>query len=295
MFDGARAKRILRRPLRKNIALLKLRFIVQWCRWFPQISLPIRLPYKCWWFTEADWVSMALFMGEFEEEERRFLGRFLKPNMVVLNGGAHHGLYAMLASRRVGPKGRVIAFEPSPRERTKLLWHIRLNRCHNVTVEPFALGAEEAEARLHVVLGHQKGLNSLRPPVIEATTQIVPVQVTTLDRYLEQHSIGHVDVVILDVEGAEKGVLQGASQLLSRKRRPIFMVEMEDMRTQPWGYQAKELYEFLQSKRYTWYAATPQGQILLAPMKRHYETNHNLIAVPQEKLEQVRPLIRQES
>jgi FkbM family methyltransferase len=61
--------------------------------------------------------------------------RFLKPNMTVLDIGTHHGFYSLLASYKVGATGQVIAFEPSPRERRRLLWHLRLNRKKNVLVE----------------------------------------------------------------------------------------------------------------------------------------------------------------
>jgi ubiquinone/menaquinone biosynthesis C-methylase UbiE len=56
----------------------------------------------------------AVFAGNFEEAERQFMERFLKPNMIVLDIGAHHGFYTLLASHKVGPTGQVIAFEPLP-------------------------------------------------------------------------------------------------------------------------------------------------------------------------------------
>jgi FkbM family methyltransferase len=57
-----------------------------------------------------------------------------------LDIGAHHGLYTLLASRRVGRRGMVVAFEPSPRERRRLAKHLRVNRCANVEVEACAVG-----------------------------------------------------------------------------------------------------------------------------------------------------------
>ena len=42
--------------------------------------------------------------------------------MTVLDIGAHHGLYTLLASRRVGRTGKVVAFEPSPAERKAFVY-----------------------------------------------------------------------------------------------------------------------------------------------------------------------------
>ena len=55
--------------------------------------------------------------------------------MTVLDVGAHHGLYTLLASKCVGRKGRVIAFEASPRECRRLQRHVSLNRCTSVLIE----------------------------------------------------------------------------------------------------------------------------------------------------------------
>ena len=84
--------------------------------------------------------------------------------MIVLDIGAHHGFYTLLASRKVGKKGKVIAFEPSPRKRRKLIWHCRLNRTDNVWIESCALGSFDGEAELFLVKGKETGCNSLRPP-----------------------------------------------------------------------------------------------------------------------------------
>lgn len=85
-------------------------------------------------------------MRSFEENERRFVEQFLKEGMTMLDIGAHHGFYTVLASKKVGSSGRVFAFEPSPREHQKLLRHLKLNRCANVRVEPFALTRQEGMA-----------------------------------------------------------------------------------------------------------------------------------------------------
>ena len=134
-----RLYRFYRKPWHEKVRSVRFRFKRAWNHLLPFVPLPTRLPWGYLWLAYNDVCGDAIFIGSFfEEAERRFVDRFLRPGMVVLDLGAHHGFYTLLASRKVGPKGRVIAFEPSPRERRRLIWHLRLNRVSNVVVESFA-------------------------------------------------------------------------------------------------------------------------------------------------------------
>jgi FkbM family methyltransferase len=84
--------------------------------------------------------------------------------MTVLDVGAHNGFYTLLASKKVGPSGRVIAFEPSPRERQRLLSNLWINRCSNVIVEPVALAEEDSVATLFVVSGAETRMQQPSAP-----------------------------------------------------------------------------------------------------------------------------------
>jgi hypothetical protein len=76
-------------------------------------------------------LSYSLFAGaSYEPNEFAVLDRVLKPGMVFLDGGANQGVYTVFAWARVGPTGRVIAVEPSPRELTRLKTNIKVqSRC----------------------------------------------------------------------------------------------------------------------------------------------------------------------
>src|ERR1700722_2008665 len=141
-----------------------------WVRTLPSIPVPVRLPFGSWWLARNDFVGAALFQGGFENIECSFVDRFLAPGMTVLDIGSHHGFYTLLASRKVGPQGKVIAVEASPRERKRLNRHLRINRCKNVAVESRALGEAKGVAELYLVSGVETGCNSLRPPAVAQLT-----------------------------------------------------------------------------------------------------------------------------
>jgi FkbM family methyltransferase len=214
MSYSQKIRRFFEAPWPNKVHGARYHFKRAWSRVLPSVPLPVRLPYGGWWLAGDDEMGDAVFTGNFEESERRFIQGFLKPGMTVLDIGAHHGFYTVLAAKMVGPAGRVMSFEPSPRERERLLAHLRLNRIlERVSVFPIALGRETAESTLYVVAGRDTGCNSLRPPAVTEPTRAVQVQVTSLDALLVEQNVPHVDFIKMDVEGAELDVLNGAEGL----------------------------------------------------------------------------------
>jgi len=265
-------------------------FLFRWVRWFPGVPVPLRLPFGGWWLARNDFVGAAMFHGGFENAESSVVERLLGPGMTVVDIGAHHGYYTLLASRKVGPRGRVLAVEASPREREKLNLHLRINRCANVQVETRALAEAEGEAELYLVRGGQTGCNSLRKPDVSEPTEAVPVRTGRLDSVLREHKIETVDFVKLDVEGAELSVLKGAPELLRRKPRPIILIEVQDIRTGPWGYAAQEIVRFLSRAGFRWFQVLPDRN--LAPVdESREEYDANFVAIPDERLDSLGSMI----
>lgn len=247
---------------------------------------PCRLPSGLWWIASNDWVGMGILAGTFESAEWRFTESFIQPGMAVLDIGAHHGLYTLLAARKVGPRGKVISFEPSPRERRKLLLNVRLNRLRNVQVLDCALGSREGDADFFVVDGMDAACNSLRPPNVAGPTRVVRVPLKTLDHCLSAGEAEHADFIKMDVEGGEWEALKGAAGLLHRRPRPVILCEVQEIRTRSWGYQAKEIVGFLREREFSWFGFTPDGSLaLLDPQQETFDGN--FVAVPVERLSEL--------
>jgi FkbM family methyltransferase len=281
-----RVRRFLYCPL-----LVKYLILRRHVRKLPEnVPVPTQFPYGIWWLLERNSLAATLANGGFETAETHFIQRYLRPGVTVLDIGAHHGFYTLLASRLVGRTGRVLAFEPSPRERKRLERHVRLNSCSNVRTFRIALGAADKNADLYLVDGAEDWCNSLRPPArdgpggISGNTRKVGVKVKVLDEFLTELGVSKIDFVKLDVEGAELEVLQGASQLLHSSYRPVFLIEVEDIRTEPWGYKANEIVRFLAQIGYRWFRLSPDGRPSPIPSNLDkYEAN--FVAAPQEKAE----------
>src|SRR5260370_28122096 len=130
----------------------------------PERAIPLRLPCRAWCLPVKSALDHELVYNEFERMETEFVTRLLRRDMTVVDAGAHHGLYTLLASKRVGWDGRVIAIEPSPRECQRLEIHLRLNRCSNTELVPCALGEDPGEADLYLVDGFSDCCKKLSPP-----------------------------------------------------------------------------------------------------------------------------------
>ena len=285
---STRIGRFLASPIRSKYITLANRVR----RIFPNMPIPLRLPCGVWWLAEENFLDEKLLFGEFETMERRFVKKLLRRDMTAVDVGAHHGLYTLLASKCVGWHGRVVAIEPSPRERVRLEKHLRLNRSSNVEVVPCAAGEDPGEAELYLADQFNDGFNSLRPPAITQQATNVRVSVRRLDDILSELGIPAVDFVKLDAEGAELSVLYGAMKLLNRNPRPAMLVEVQDIRTKPWGYPAREILQFLIRMDYQWFAIAAKGALL--PIPCNLETyDANLVALPVERTEEFLSLLGQ--
>jgi FkbM family methyltransferase len=282
-----RAWRFLQKPLREQARSAGFRWAsvsFRCAKAISNIAAPVRLSFGAWWVPQNNNMRGQILAGTFEMAELAFVERFLQPGMTVLDLGAHNGLYSLLASRCVGTRGNVIAFEPSPRERRALRLHLILNRCRNVIVQSDALGSESVQANLFVVEGSQTGCNSLRSPEVSSGTFTVRVRVTRLDDWLGKQKIDRVDFIKLDVEGAELDALKGAAQLLERRPRPVILAEVADVRTLPWGYRAREIIQHLREREYRWFSLLQDASIEeleIQPMR----LEGNFVACPEELVE----------
>jgi len=80
--------------------------------------------------------------------------------------------------------------------------------------------------------------------------------------------------------------LKGAVGLLDRRPRPIILCEVEEIRTEPWGYKAKEVIEFLRCRKFHWFHLAADGGLeALDPQQQNFDGN--FIAVPEERLQQI--------
>ena len=157
----------------------------------------------------------------------------LGPGRVVVDIGANHGYFTLLAASLVGDTGHVVAFEPNPRVFDQLETHVRLNGLEScVSLQSCALGDRVGVVPLYVSqVPSNSGLSSLNPnPDLLDTgglsrTGTVTVPLDTFDRFFASSCLASVDLVKIDVEGAERDVVAGMANALGRRAVRSLIVE----------------------------------------------------------------------
>lgn len=224
-------------------------------------------------------VSRPTYIGGcIEPNEFAFIGSVLKPGMVMIDIGANDGLFTVFAAKRVGKKGRVFAFEPSTREFARLKANIALNRLRNVTAVPKALSNISGSTQLKISeYGHegQNTLGDFAHAVKQAGIQMV--EVCRLDEWLRGQDICRLDLIKIDVEGAEHKVLQGGQETI-RKFKPIILVELLDKALQYQGSSAGQVIQFLLDLNYRIYDfSLGSGKPVPSDFRTHSD---NIVASP---------------
>jgi FkbM family methyltransferase len=163
-----------------------------------------------------------MVLGRFDRELSGWLTAFLQPGMNVIDIGAHIGYFVLMAARRVGPAGRIWAFEPAPENFRLLVRNIDLNRYTNVIAVPKAICNRSGTVSFFL---SDTGSGSHSLHADEWTRHEVSVAATTLDEFLEGEGWPHVDLVKMDIQGAEKAALDGGQRFLARNRPLIMILE----------------------------------------------------------------------
>jgi len=223
--------------------------------------------------------------GMFEKAECRFVTKFLKPVIVFFDVGANLGQYTLLAAHRVGPAGQVHSFEPSTRMFTELKYNVELNGFSSIcTLNNIALSNKEGAARLSVYEPGAEVYGSLGCHRREEGGFIVTgheeVKTIRLDDYFEEAGIDHADLIKMDIEGAELLALQGSEHTLSKPIAPAIVLEMADINTVGFGYQATKIWDYLEMLGYHMYCFDRHGQISgLAQRPVDFSKERNLVAL----------------
>ena len=148
----------------------------------------------------------------------------LEPGGIVVDIGANIGCFAVEAAARVGPTGKVYAFEPEASTYERLLMNIAANDVHHIKPSRTAISSQPGEVTLFVseqqllfsslyssVEGRPPGQNQQR------------VKAVTLEKVIEINQLPHIDLLKLDCEGAEHDIIAKMPQHLLDKVHHVIM------------------------------------------------------------------------
>lgn len=173
-----------------------------------------------------------------ERGEVKFLESIVKEGMNVIDIGANVGITTVTVARKIGRRGKLYSFEPTPEYFNILKENISSNGLENVKVYELAVTDQVGRAPFS-----QKELSS--GIVFEEGAKKFEVSTTSIDRFLSEEKIERIDLINMDCEGSELLVLKGAQKTLWENKVKIFCEIHHDFLKQL-GQSVEELVQYLQ-------------------------------------------------
>jgi FkbM family methyltransferase len=178
-----------------------------------------------------DTMDRAYYLSTYDPRLTWLIGRWVRPGDHCVDAGAQKGYVTLHLATRVGPEGRVFAFEPDPRARAGIIENCQRNGCKQVRIFPYAAGKTSGTSIFK--LSSQLGWSTQFPNEEAKQTIVseVEVSVRALDELIAagEMSLDHhrLSFVKIDCEGAEPFVLAGMHTIL-RGSAPLVWIEINE-------------------------------------------------------------------
>jgi len=174
---------------------------------------------------------------------------------VVLDVGANIGAFSLKVAANCNSRNKNVSihsFEPSSYAYKRLLQNIDLNTVGATSIHPYKLAVGSKSGNAHLAINHNNtgGASIVDHSSGKRAANIEIVEMTTLDKFIEDHAISYVDFLKIDVEGFEPFVCLGASCILE-KYRPTLYIEMTPEWHERHNYSSQKLIEYLSSLGYS--------------------------------------------
>jgi FkbM family methyltransferase len=210
------------------------------------------------------WFRLELLTHRHETETISQLDQFAAPGMTMLDIGAHVGYYSCRYAKLLKKDGRIFAFEPHPRTFATLQHNVR--RLPQVTAVQLALAEQEGTAELHDYLmmsasgslHYDESMAALQKAQTQQTdiaprigqtftAQAFTVRTTPVDDFLAAQNIAQVDLIKMDVEGAEIGALRGMKRTIANSPNLVLVMEYNPQALKAFGHEPIEALNEVQS------------------------------------------------
>lgn len=192
---------------------------------------------------------------EWESATTKLFRKLIKKWDVVIDLGANIGYFTLLSARLVGEQGRVYSFEPEPKNFKYLKKNIELNGYKNVFPQNKAVSDKNGKIKLYIchydsghhTINQHKGIDSYKPD-FKDKEEFVEIETVRLDDFLEGRE-QKVDVMKIDIEGAEMLALSGMDKTIKQNKTLKIFVEffpllLKEMGVAPEDFLRKILDEY---------------------------------------------------
>jgi FkbM family methyltransferase len=202
--------------------------------------------------------------GIYEPGLHRLFTELVRPGAICLDVGANIGDTTVNLLRLVGSEGRVFAFEPVPHLFRQLEENIALNSLASaVSLHRIALSKETGTSKIGIAeQGYtNQGMAALHNEGPLRFSQTIDIETVTLDDFVQTQKLVRIDLIKIDIQGAESWFFEGGkSTLLRFKPDLLFEVSPSDLKA--FGLNSVDLLKSVENLGYNCYYVSKHGKIL---------------------------------
>ena len=190
-----------------------------------------------------------------------------RSGMTCFDVGANYGIYSLLFSKCVGEGGSVHSFEPEGRNYDRLICNIHLNKASNIVPNRLAVYSSDQMVTLNVFDDTHFGWHTLGVPEMEnAGEPIRPmkaeqIQAVAIDTYCRENGIERIDLLKIDVEGAELDVIKGSHGMLSESKIGCVLFEISTPMVSGMGHEPAKVFTSLLDYEMSIYRFSGDGKL----------------------------------
>ena len=216
--------------------------------------------------------------GMHEKNVTKLFYNLVNEGITVVDIGAYVGYYTVLASKLVGEKGRVLAFEPAPDSFLQIKKTIEANRFKNVTLYQVAVSDKIGKTNLrlsscpttHAIADATDGFFIGN---YKQTGETIDVEVMPLDKIIDENVLPCDSLIVkIDVEGAELKVLKGMEKILNECDNLHLIISVHEQKFPAFDYTPKQFFQYLEKHQLDLYLIGEDlTQIKSSPHFQQYE------------------------
>ena len=232
--------------------------------------------------------------GTYEPRETALLIGLLKPGDTFVDVGANWGYFTLLSSEKVGTSGRVISIEADPRNFALLERNVARNRLEQVRCLHVAagqqpgsltmLGFHEAQSNKGVsyVVGNSASSEGNTGRIIQSGAVTIEVPADTIDSLMAKEGVQRVDLLKMDIEGAEALALPGMKQGLANGLYRKIVLELHGNVLGEYGTDSHSLTRILHDAGYRLWSVEPDSLKPIDPSDSSSDRSEILAIAPGE-------------
>jgi FkbM family methyltransferase len=222
------------------------------------------------------------FFAAYEPIESYILTSLINEDSIVIDAGANIGFYTLMMSSHVGVKGEVHSFEPVKETFLKLSKNIDLSDgVDRITLNNKGLWHKDETLTFSLRPDMTNNIGSYSAGSIENKVNTVECEVITLDDYILKNNIERLDIIKIDIEGAELRAFEGAKKSIE-KFRPLILMEVLASACEQFGYSSSDICDFFTDLDYKFFElATTFEKSGFITSFEHIDQS-NVIAIPGE-------------